>query len=291
MESKLLTLFTRTPLHVGAGSSVGAVDQPVVRERHTRFPVIPGSSLKGVLADLWFDDQKTREELFGTVDHVGSLLVGESKILAFPVRSAAGCFAYLTCPLALQRFNRDTGWKIPVPSLSDNEHVSLTKDTILEIGGKVVFEEYPLTVEKTNWNLEANCPLKDLSDDIAWKGDDSSKLEAFGKRIAVVSDTLFQYFVENDCEIANHNVIDNGTGVVKNFFNQENVPSEAMFYSILHSQPEKNTLPPDSEKKDAFSKLKSKLDDVGNILQIGADITTGLGWCSVKLQGEAQIRP
>ena len=53
MQTRILTLFTRTPLHIGAGSSVGAIDQPIVRERHTRFPVIPGTSLKGVLAGLW----------------------------------------------------------------------------------------------------------------------------------------------------------------------------------------------------------------------------------------------
>lgn len=274
MKTHLLTIFTRTPLHVGAGSSVGAVDQPVVRERHTRFPVIPGSSLKGVLADLFADDKDkdTRDRLFGTVDHAGSLLIGESKIFAFPVRSAAGCFAFVTCPLALQRFNRDTGWNIPVPALSDNEHVSLPKDAILEIGGKVVFEEYPLIVEETKWKLEPDCPLKDLSDDTAWKGDNSSRLEEFGKRMAVVSDTLFQYFVENDCEIANHNVIDDGTGVVKNFFNQENVPSEAMFYGILHSKDETD-----------FKDFDDKLVENNKLLQIGADVTTGLGWCSVKL--------
>ena len=58
MTTKLLTIFTRTPLHVGAGSSVGAVDQPIFRERHTRFPVIPGSALKGVLADLFMEEGK-----------------------------------------------------------------------------------------------------------------------------------------------------------------------------------------------------------------------------------------
>ena len=56
MTSRLLYLFTRTPLHVGAGASVGAIDQPIVRERPTGLPIIPGSSLKGVLADLWADD-------------------------------------------------------------------------------------------------------------------------------------------------------------------------------------------------------------------------------------------
>ena len=49
MNTKNLVILTRTPLHVGAGSSVGAVDQPVQRERHTGFPIIPGSSIKGVM--------------------------------------------------------------------------------------------------------------------------------------------------------------------------------------------------------------------------------------------------
>ena len=51
MTTRTLVIFTRTPLHVGTGNSVGAIDQPVVRERHTGFPIIPGSGLKGVLRD------------------------------------------------------------------------------------------------------------------------------------------------------------------------------------------------------------------------------------------------
>ena len=47
MTTKILYLFTRTPLHVGAGASVGAIDQPIQRERHTGHPIIPGSSIKG----------------------------------------------------------------------------------------------------------------------------------------------------------------------------------------------------------------------------------------------------
>ena len=53
MIQRNLLIFTRTPLHVGAGSSVGAIDQPIQRERHTGFPIIPGSSLKGCFADQW----------------------------------------------------------------------------------------------------------------------------------------------------------------------------------------------------------------------------------------------
>ena len=127
MTTKILTIFTRTPLHVGAGSSVGAIDQPIVRERHTRFPVIPGSSIKGVMADLWTENLDRKEEkkddqtivsyvrspnteltwLFGEEDAkaaaAGALLFGEGKLLAFPVRSAKGGVAWATSPLVILR--------------------------------------------------------------------------------------------------------------------------------------------------------------------------------------------
>ena len=87
-----------------------------------------------------------------------------------------------------------------------------------------------------------------------------------------MSDELFAYFVQNACEIANHNRIDDKTGVVANgaLFSQENVPSETMFYSVLNTK-----------KLDDFAKLEDKLRTEKNLLQIGADMTTGLGWCSV----------
>ena len=96
MKKMTMTLFARTPVHVGAGNSVGAIDSPVQRERHTRIPIIPGSSLKGVISDLWNDkgaDGKRRrldegKKLFGEDDSskdakVGSLLIGEARVLAF----------------------------------------------------------------------------------------------------------------------------------------------------------------------------------------------------------------
>ncbi|MGL4853808.1 MAG: RAMP superfamily CRISPR-associated protein, partial [Lentisphaeria bacterium] len=49
-------LFAKSPVHVGAGNSVGVVDSPIMRERHTKTPIIPGSSLKGVISDLWNDE-------------------------------------------------------------------------------------------------------------------------------------------------------------------------------------------------------------------------------------------
>ncbi len=48
-DAKLLFLHALTGLHPGGGTALGVVDLPVARERHTKWPLIPGSSLKGVL--------------------------------------------------------------------------------------------------------------------------------------------------------------------------------------------------------------------------------------------------
>src|SRR5260370_21863175 len=125
-KSRILYLFTRTPLHVGAGSSVGAIDQPIVRERHTGFPVIPGTSLKGVLRDTARRDEQLRpdvDRIFGKQDDAGRLSLGEAKLLAFPVRSAKGSFAFATCPLALERFVREHGGPGPLQGPLEPEHI------------------------------------------------------------------------------------------------------------------------------------------------------------------------
>jgi len=82
-NSRILYLFTRTPLHVGAGSSVGAIDQPIQRERHTGFPTIPGSSLKGVLRDTAARDDEFKahvDAIFGVQDNAGRVSIGEAGV-------------------------------------------------------------------------------------------------------------------------------------------------------------------------------------------------------------------
>ena len=284
MQTKIMSIFTRTPLHVGCGSSVGAVDQPVVRERHTGYPVIPGSAIKGALADLWNEPKNTGADgkpafvrsqdgitLFGNDDtqnaSAGKLLIGEGRLLAFPIRSAKGAFAWITCPLALNRYKRDGGFAFTIPDVAANA-VCVTKESILRFeGGKVIFEEYPLTVAAKEIEEPLVAVLAELCDDSVWAD--------MPKRLAVVSDELFQHFVENACEIANHNRIDDETGVVANgaLFSQENVPSETLFYSVVNVV-----------ESTHLDMLDTKLNAEGHLLQIGADVTTGLGWCTVALK-------
>ena len=273
MQTKLLTIFTRTPLHVGCGSSVGAVDQPVVRERHTRFPVIPGSAIKGVLADLWNENHQRTEEgkrYFGEDDvqkvaKAGRISFGEAKLLAFPVRSARGCFAFLTSPLALERFKRDRGLDLRVPD-APSSMKCLAGDAVVFADKKaVILEEYRFECSGAFPEEWAKC-LANLADDAVLNGGTS--------RFVLVNDDDLAYYVQNACQISQHVSIDSRTGTAAEhkFFNQEEVPSETLFYAPITSLGS-------SEDDAPFFK---RLSDM-SLVQFGGKGTTGIGYCSVKL--------
>ncbi|MGD9420748.1 MAG: type III-B CRISPR module RAMP protein Cmr4 [Verrucomicrobiota bacterium JB025] len=291
MNTKILYLFTRTPLHVGAGASVGAIDQPVQRERHTGFPVIPGSSIKGVLADqsnaldesgkpLKDGDRNATmrtddgARLFGLGagkakgdnGKAGSIGFGEAKLLAFPVRSAKGCFVWLTSPLALQRWARATGCKINVPEIKKDNKSYFNAATLGETLGNnanssALFEDYVFH-HAGEFDL-AKTLAESCSNDPVW-----TTLAA--SHLALVDDSILSHFAVTACEVAQHVVIDDETGTAKEglLFNQENVPAETLFYSSLTS----------SSTEDL------NLLQIPNPLQVGGDATTGLGFCTTNRQ-------
>lgn len=291
MKKHLVTLYTRTPLHVGCGTSVDVVDLPIMRERITNFPVIPGSSLKGVLlqaarehfaggahARSKGDLPDEAKLLFGAIEeddskqqtsHAGCVQIMEAKLLAFPVRSLAGCFAWLTCPSVLRRFARDTGKALAVPEVA-NDRVLAGADLVT--GGDAVFEEYALQALQDPADLSALAAvLAPLTGDPLWT-------TSLGKRLALVHDEVFQHFVTTCTEVVTRVKIDPGTRTVDGgaLFNQENVPCEAVFYTVL------SVIAPRRESAaDAHSHLTALLT-AHPILQIGGDETTGHGLCEIK---------
>jgi CRISPR-associated protein Cmr4 len=276
-NSRILYLFTRTPLHVGAGASVGAIDQPIQRERHTGFPIIPGSSLKGVLRDTAARDDEFKahvDAIFGVQDNAGRVSIGEAKILAFPVRSAKGSFAFATCPLALERFQRDHGGlgalKVP-PEPEDMKCLAGDTVTISRNGQTgVVLEEYRFNRaagDAGKFPGEWETALPNLLDDPVWQA---------GKgRFVLLSNGDFAHFVKTACEISQHVAIDPQKGTAKRgaLFNLEAVPAEALFFAQLTSLARANG------ELDKLTDLFTRKP----LLQFGGDGTTGLGFCTVKL--------
>jgi len=99
------------------------------------------------------------------------------------------------------------------------------------------------------------------------------------ERLVFVSDGMFSYFCATACEVQQRIRIDDETKVVAQgaLFNQENVPSETLLYAVLAQRNE----------EDVLKVVEKKLSEVGKVLQIGADETVGLGFCSVHLQAAA----
>lgn len=61
IKSALLGIHAQTSLHPGAGTALGTVDLPIQRERHTHWPIIPGSAIKGVLRDAYRETHLSTE--------------------------------------------------------------------------------------------------------------------------------------------------------------------------------------------------------------------------------------
>ncbi|MEI6715601.1 MAG: type III-B CRISPR module RAMP protein Cmr4 [Verrucomicrobiota bacterium] len=293
MTKHLLTFYTRTPLHVGCGTSVDVVDLPIMRERITGFPVVPGSSIKGVLLqharEVFDEGQHARSSgtlpdaakvLFGAIDTEGSdrkhvsnagcIQIMEAKLLAFPVRSLAGCFAWITCPAALERFQRDSGKSFIVPQPGKSEVVAGSDLTVQK---QVVFEEYPLTVINGSIS-DVAAALEGCTNDPLW----TSKLKS---RLAIVSDEMFQQFVTTCTEVVARIVIDPMTRTNTNLFNQENIPCETLFYSVLTVVASRRN---NTESQSTPNALLDQLLPIEKppLLQIGGDETTGHGICETK---------
>ena len=308
MTTHILTLFTRTPLHVGAGASVGAIDQPVQRERHTGFPVIPASSLKGSFADQWNDglvEEETKDGtkkvrvnkkgaiseaawLFGSDDanaaFAGSLIFSEARVLAFPIRSAKGSYAWITCPLMLQRAARDGVISAIIPAEPKDDQAIFKTDGPLSLNNQIVLEDYCFThtgtyPEKLAAALAALVP-----------GD--ALFQSITERLVILSNGMRSHFATTACEVAQHVRISDETGTAEGtgLFNQENVPADTLFYSVLSAT--KSRVPNGEHHgksaNDALAEFSQKVA-AGKVFQFGGDASTGLGFCSattnIKTQG------
>ncbi|TFE65872.1 type III-B CRISPR module RAMP protein Cmr4 [Methylacidiphilum caldifontis] len=327
-QTAILYLFCRTPLHVGAGASVGAIDLPIIRERHTDFPIIPGSTLKGVFADEWnelknqsWQRSTEGERLFGKGSdkeaQSGLLQFSEAKLLAFPIRSLKGCFGWISCPLILKRYIRDKEHKdqnlydgLSNLSLEDNEFLSDQACSLLVDSNSVVLEEYIFNKKASSLNWEELSKLLDFNSIAKELGD--NLWEEIPKRLIILSDGMMSFFAKTACEIAQHVKISDETGTAESgaLFNQENVPSETLFCSIIRkgcerpnplsvssNPPQTNSsseLEPTSSSshqnnqgqdnlRDPFEILSQKIKEKKYLFQFGADSGTGLGYCSTYL--------
>jgi len=326
--SSLLFIHAQTSLHPGSGTALGVVDLPVQRERHTRWPTIAGSALKGILRDAYREmlsqkSQKCRRSanndpelvsIFGPgeVDessaHAGALTVTDARILAFPVRSLRGVFAWVTCPAVLDRLQRDLALagqgneevaKMVSPSVQKNKAlVPQGSPLLVDQGRKIVLEEF---------DFERAGDCSGLADWIAQRAvADEATRQRMRSHLVVLHDDDFTHFVQHATEVVARIALDYERKTVRTgaLFYQEFLPPETIFYSLLVARqsrrpPNATQSPaeqPDSTAPENASGTNEQrlsaakiLEHVRNclaevkVLQIGGDETTGKGLCAVRV--------
>ena len=225
-----------TPLHAGSGSDLGVVDMPIQRESHTSFPKIEASSLKGSIRSEFTskNSEEEAENIFGTGDEAGKLGFSDARILFFPVKSVKGVFAYITCPMVLDRLKEDLKLgrnesleEIKIPKAIEDEECIVFENNENIIDDKyVVLEEYSFQVKRD-------------------KLDETFKIPKIDKtRLIIISDDNFTHFVKNSTEvitrikIGSDGVVDKKAGAL---FTEEYLPSETVMYALALGEVDKFT--------------------------------------------------
>ncbi len=306
--ARLLFLHAQTSLHPGSGTALGTVDLPVQRERHTQWPTIPGSALKGILRDTCRERAKSKHgnsrEMANEKDpdlvaafgpgkveegnaHAGALSLTDARILAFPVRSLRGVFAWVTCPAVLDRLNRDLGTaRLPqlptdkIPQPARDEAACAQKGPLLVDGDKLVLEEFEFTVKGRADGVSNWIAARAVADNATHK-----RLQT---HLAVLNDDDFTHFVRHATEVVARVGLDYERKTVTSgaLFYQEFLPAETLFYSLVFATGSR------SERRQSADEMMAYLAEnlpAGSVLQVGGDETTGKGLSLVQLSDGKEV--
>ena len=288
-ESTLMFIHALTGLHPGSGTALGVVDLPVQRERHTGWPIVPGSSLKGVMrAENRRRFGKADEDTlvaFGPEpadahDHAGAVSFSDARILAFPVRSLTGVFAWTTCPAVLVRLARDLdvvgGGGLPgFPSPGRDAVACAVASPLLASGDRVMLEEF---------EFARDGDADDVADWVASRAvRDEGTADRLRSRLAVLHDDDFTHFARNATEVAARVGLDAELKTVRRgaLFYEEYLPPETLFYALVTAGESRRATRPASAE-DTMRWLASHAPPV---LQIGGGETVGKGFCAVRFAG------
>jgi len=291
-KSHLLFVTVETPLHAGSGRGLGAVDLPIQRERTTGYPMVQASGLKGCLraeARLkWGKDSADLFTLFGpekdASEHAGALLVGDARLLLFPVRSLAGVFAYATSADALARFRRIaelagvdiTG--LPSVQAPNNETALVNVKSPLKVDTDVVLEEFSFTASENEavgkigaWLAEKALPAEGYT---YWK-------DALQNKLCILPEDALRDFTLYATEVQTHIKLNPETKTVEGtaLFTSEHLPADTLLYAPLMATPSRK------DKVDmSADQVLAKFAELNlTHVQLGGDETTGQGWVMLNV--------
>lgn len=280
MNTKPFLLHALSSLHAGTGHAPGIIDLPIARMKATGIPFVPGSSIKGVLRDARSRDEEKEKAnaVFGparvdskdaALDHAGALVVGDARLLALPVRSFKGTFAWVTSPLLLALGKRDLDrTDLSIPRFESREARHATGCLCVH-GGKVYLEDLDLNAKRADesevW-AKLLAPLASPGDDI------------FTKRFVIVDDDTMTFLWETATQVDARVRLDAKTRTVANgaLWLEESLPAETLLIGLLGADKSRN--PRENLAPEQVLEFALPGDQVH---QFGGKATTGRGRCRI----------
>lgn len=301
---RLMFLYSVTPVHMGAGTSIGVVDNPIQREVHTQHPIFAGSGIKGALRhgaehlnDGHGKPKINVKVVFGpetnASEHAGAVSFADAQLVAFPVRSLKEGYVYATSPYALKRLARlaaiSGATDFPADALPEpNVTQAVVLNEVLLAQNKLVLESYDFERLADNGAVKevagwiARCALPDGDGHKFFR----DKLAA---HLVLLSDTQFSFFARNSTVVEPHVRIDDASGTADDggLFFTENLPPESLMVSLAMASEERRKKGDAGDNKESSEAIISAITDTfgGKAVQIGGDATTGRGQVIVSFVG------
>lgn len=327
METWLLQLtHVLTPLHNGAGQGLGAIDRPIIREVTTNYPYVQSDSIKGAWkADATNPDSKSVDPVVEaamgkgeTSGFQGCVGFQDAHLLAFPVRSLAGTFAWATSRLVLARLHRwlvmaacggalpgylkevvdksaplDWGTKNAIgpsrpPGNNDGDWdrvITIPSSNTGSAAGLYALEGAVLAQLDGNEAAAARQALAQLAAALGallFDENDTFWREAFRSRLLVLPADVFTHLVTHATQVdPNIRIGERGVTEDGSLRYSEYLPAETMLVNLLHVQP------PLGRNGTTQAEVLALMTKLGNrsTYQVGADESKGAGIVRSRLLG------
>lgn len=280
------------PVHVGTGGfRLDRVDMPVVREPGTNLPKIPGTTLAGAArsyAAMQYgkleaagQHKKLKEEdkrdcpivyTFGTTrgsgGQAGRISIFDARLLLFPVRSMAGPVWVSTSEIL-----EDAGFSVSqAPTGDDRPSATLSWDRNLNLSW-LLFEK-PLSTEISHRHLTSQ-----------------PSFAAVGKRIVLVTPSVFDQVVNSNLEVRTSVSIDPETGAAedKALFTYEAIPRGTWLWCDVVEDDYRPDFPSTKEKHKGGS-LGAEWNRPLDVVSSGLRLMEYLGVGGMGTRGFGRLR-
>ncbi|GIW88026.1 MAG: type III-B CRISPR module RAMP protein Cmr4 [Isosphaeraceae bacterium] len=286
-NSRIYWLHALTPTHAGVGRGVDYIDLPIDRDGVTGWPIIRGSTFKGVWADYYRATTEARRSdvtlraAFGIADddnnsNAGALIPTDARLVCLPVRSFRGTFAWVSSPLCLRALRRTLVragvTNVPPEPLELADDVAHhTSHTALVEGTQIVLEDLDFKAARCNTATA-------WADHIAmwaFPGDTDWQVQ-FTRRFLVLPDLAFDFLCETGTEVHTRVRINDDTKTVApgSLWTEESLPAETILAGLIQCDRIFNRNGEDITPSGLLERFAKET----LTLQIGGKATIGRGW-------------